>query len=165
PASRDDFPVGFCNLFSAGVTMSISPEISFSRSTRQAGGLAVILRDEEGRQSAGAASADPENAVARAAKVAEFRGDARSALDIVAPAGSPADRIAVLGIGQEADRNPQFWVQLWGRIAAAAKSVRRVTVWLDLDEGKAKPEDVAAVAQGILLRSYRFDRYKTRKDD
>jgi leucyl aminopeptidase len=86
--------------------MSTIPEISFSRSTRQPGGLAILLRDSDGRLSAGASSADPENVVARA-----------------------------------------------------------VTVWLDMEDGKARPDDVASVGLGILLRSYRFDRYKTRDDE
>lgn len=145
--------------------MSLKPEITFSRSTRQAGGMAVILSDGKGRQSEATATIDPGGIIAKAMKVAEFTGKAKAQLDIVAPSGSSADRVLVLGIGGEEDRDEQFWIKLGGRILAAAGSARKVTVWLDMAGAKATPENASGVGLGILLRAYRFDRHKTKPDD
>src|SRR5690606_29106214 len=101
----------------------------------------------------------------RAAKITDFKGKSKSDLDIVAPSGSPADRILVLGIGERKERDQQFWIKLGGRICAAVKSAKKVTIWLDMEDGKAKAEEAAALGLGILLRAYRFDRYKTKQDD
>jgi leucyl aminopeptidase len=145
--------------------MSIIPEIVFSRSVRQPGGLAVLLSDEQGNRSAAAGPIDPEGVIAKAVRVAEFGGKAKSELDILAPAGAGADRILLLGIGKKGERDEQFWIKLGGRICAAVKSARKVTVYLEAPGVEVTAEDAAGVGLGILLRAYRFDRHKTKPDE
>ena len=40
-----------------------------------------------------------------------------------------------------------------------------VTIMAELPDGAMKPDQAAAVASGVRLRAYKFDRYKTRKKD
>ena len=52
--------------------------------------------------------------------------------------------------------------------AAAGKLLagkEAVTIIAELPDGPMKPGQAAAVASGLRLRAYKFDRYKTRKKD
>ena len=80
--------------------MSMKFEIGFSKSARLSGGLAILLKTVDGKEAAGAAEADPEAIIAKAARIAKFKAKSLSTLDIVAPQGSPVDRIVVLGLGE-----------------------------------------------------------------
>src|SRR5690606_18132104 len=119
--------------------MSLIPEITFSRSTRQQAGLAVVLCDQNGTWSSAVDAVDPEGVLAKAARISDFKGKEKTELDVVAPSGSAASRILVLGAGKPEDWNEQFWIRLGGRLAAAIKSMRRVTVWLDMGDGRCRP--------------------------
>lgn len=143
----------------------MNPEITFSRSAKQPAGLAVVLSGASGVVSVGSANADPEGVLKKAAKVAGHTGKQLTTLDVLAPAGSPADRILAVGAGDANDRNEQFWIRLGGRICGAAKVSKKVTIWLDTAEAKASPQEAANVALGIMLRAYSFDAYKTKKAD
>lgn len=143
----------------------MKPEITFSRSAKQPAGLAVVLSGANGVVSVGGANADPEGVLKKAAKVAGHAGKQLTTLDVLAPAGSPADRILAVGAGDADDRNEQFWIRLGGQISGAVKTSKKVTVWLDTTEAKASPQEAANVALGIMLRAYSFDAYKTKKSD
>ncbi len=145
--------------------MPMKPEIIFSRTAKQSSGVAVILSGADGAVSAGAGIADPQEVSKKAAKIADFKGKEMATLDILAPAGSPADRIVVVGLGEADARGEQFWIRLGGQICGTVKSAKKVTIWLDLADAKATAEIAANVALGIMLRAYRFDTYKTRKSD
>ena len=49
-----------------------------------------------------------------------------------------------------------------GKLNAASTAV---TIMAELPDGAMKPEQAAAVASGLRLRAYKFDRYKTKKKD
>ena len=49
-----------------------------------------------------------------------------------------------------------------GKFSAGADAV---TVFAELPGGAMKPEQAAAMASGMRLRAYKFDRYKTKKKD
>lgn len=143
----------------------MKPEITFSRSTKQTSGLAVVLSGSAGETSAGALFADPESVLKKATKFSGFKGKELATLDILAPAGSAADRLLAVGIGNADTRNEQFWIRLGGQICGAVKTAKKVTIWLDLADDKISAETASNVALGILLRAYKFDTYKTRKSD
>jgi leucyl aminopeptidase len=144
-------------------------EISFSRTPRAvtgaATGLAVVLAAEGGVLGDAAASIDPADCIGRAMRVAEFDGKAMAALDIVAPAESPADRILVVGVGDPLAAAEQDWARLGGQICSKFGKAEKVTVHLSLRGMEIGGGEAAQVAMGILLRAYRFDRYKTKSDE
>ena len=105
-------------------------------------------------------------AIAAGAAAAGFKGKARTALDLLAPAGLGFGRLLVVGTAAKAGAAPDGteMVSLGGFVMGKLREGARATVALDLPEA-TPPQAVADFAQGLQLRAYRFDRYKTRKKD
>jgi leucyl aminopeptidase len=104
--------------------------------------------------------------VARAAKAEGFTGKSGTALDLVVPQGLKVARLVVAGAGKPADLKPNDFVKLGG--AAMGKvpaSAAEATIFAELPGGAMRPERAADLAQGVRLRAYAFDRYKTRRKD
>ncbi|MEX0955614.1 MAG: leucyl aminopeptidase [Rhizobiaceae bacterium] len=144
--------------------MTKSVEITFTQSAKPAGGVAVLLA-AEGAAPGPAADVDPGGVLDKALRVSEFKGKARAAVDILAPAASPADRIVVIGLGDPAKPDPDSWTRLGGAIAGRFGKAKKATVYLDVPDLEIGGDAAASVAMGMLLRAYRFDRYKTKKSD
>jgi leucyl aminopeptidase len=144
-------------------------EISFSRTPKAISGpgtaLAVLLVAEGGGIAEAAAGVDPGNRVQRAIEVSEFKGKAMATLDIIAPADSPADRILLVGVGDPKAASEHDWARLGGQICSKFAKAAKVTVHLSLPGAEIGGAEAAQVAMGILLRAYRFDRYKTKAED
>jgi leucyl aminopeptidase len=104
--------------------------------------------------------------VQRAASGERFKGKSGSVLDLVLPAGLKATRLIVIGTGKTADLKGRDFTKLGGiaggRIPAAAAAA---TVFAELATGAMKPDQAAALAFGIRVRGYSFDRYKTKRKD
>ena len=104
-------------------------------------------------------------ALTRAARAADFAGKARTAIEILAPAGIDVQRAILAGVGRatsELDR-----LRLGGFVYAqiAARKAESASLIADVaDPGETGPETLAAdLALGALLRSYAFDKYRTRR--
>ncbi|MBO6539105.1 MAG: leucyl aminopeptidase [Rhizobiaceae bacterium] len=145
--------------------MSKSVEITFTRSAKPSAGLAVLLAAEGAAPGPSAQAVDPAGVLEKALKIADFKGKARSAVDVIAPAQSSADRIVVVGLGKPSEPDPDAWARLGGAIAGRFGKAKRATVYLDAPDVEIDANAAASVAMGMLLRSYRFDRYKTKKKD
>ena len=133
-------------------------------SSRGPGDLVVFVGDdlalsEAAKDALGRAGTD---LVARAAASERFKGKSQSALSLPAPAGVEADRLVVIGLGSEKDRGEIDWTTLGG-FAAGKVGGRTARVVLDWSGIAATPRDVADFSLGARLRSYSFDRYKTKK--
>jgi leucyl aminopeptidase len=104
--------------------------------------------------------------VKRAAAANQFKGKSGSTLDIPAPDGIKAERLIVVGVGKAADIKEKDFLKFGGvtagKLNAASESV---TVIAELPEGAMQGDAAAAIASGIRLRAYKFDRYKTKKKD
>ncbi len=104
--------------------------------------------------------------VKRAAAANQFKGKSGSTLDIPAPDGIKAERLIVVGVGKTADIKEKDFLKFGGvtagKLNAASASV---TVIAELPEAAMQGDAAAAVASGIRLRAYKFDRYKTKKKD
>jgi leucyl aminopeptidase len=114
----------------------------------------------------------------RAAGAAKFKGKASTSLDIIAPAGFAADRLILIGTaaedtaksgkGKEHDREskPDSYLTLGGYVLSKLGTGAAGTVVFDLPR---PPKDQAAAAaqfaEGVRLRDYKFDTYKTKKKD
>jgi len=105
--------------------------------------------------------------VARAAKAERFTGKNGSALELAVPEGLQVARLVVIGAGKAAELQQQDFVKLGG--AAMGKlpvSAGEATIFAELPGGAMRADRAADLAQGITLRAYAFDRYKTkRKED
>jgi Leucyl aminopeptidase len=138
-------------------------DISFAKSAPLSGTVAILLQTSDGEPPAGAADADPSGVYERAAKVGRFKAKAMSMLDIVAPHGSEADRLVVVGLGKAEALKPHDWLRAGGVAAAAVKGADKVVVFVDAPGAGASARSVADFALGMLLRAYKFDAYKTTK--
>ena len=104
--------------------------------------------------------------VKRAAETNQFKGKSGATLDILAPEGLKASRLIVVGAGKLSAIKETDFLKLGG--AAAGKLTAGntfVMIMAELPDGAMKPEQAAAVATGVRLRAYKFDRYKTKKKD
>ena len=102
--------------------------------------------------------------VKRAAATEGFKGKANAILDILAPEGLKAPRLVVVGVGKSADLKDYDVTKLGGVICGkVGGSKDGVTVMAEWPAGAATADQAAALASGLLLRAYKFDRYKTKK--
>jgi leucyl aminopeptidase len=106
-------------------------------------------------------------AIARALEASRFKGGAEEFLTILAPAGVEVARIILAGIGQPAKYDALAAQSLGGRLVAALNGTgeKDVAVWVEeIGEMKLPEAELAAnLAYGARLRSYRFDKYKTKE--
>lgn len=100
--------------------------------------------------------------IARAAGSEKFKARASSALVLPAPAGVDAVRLVVVGLGTDKDRAKIDWPVLGG-FTAGKVSGREARVVLDWPGAAIAAANAADFALGARLRSYGFDRYKTKK--
>jgi leucyl aminopeptidase len=104
--------------------------------------------------------------VKRAAEANHFKGKSGSTLDLLEPEGIKVQRLIVLGTGKATELKDKDCLKLGGSLAGKLNSgSETVTVIAELPEGAMAPDQAAAIASGIRLRAYKFDRYKTRKKD
>jgi leucyl aminopeptidase len=141
-----------------------SIEIAFTRAAKPSDGLHVFLATK-GEKGAVSLAGDAGAALAKAIRVTSFTAKSMSVLDVVAPAELPADRIAVVGLGEAKAITPDLWLRAGGQIAAQFRTASKVTVHVDAPDAEVGARQAADVALGILMRSYKFDRYKTKKDE
>ena len=109
-----------------------------------------------------------DGAITRAlAGAARFSSKKGELLPIIAPARLPLSRIVLAGLGKPAQANSRVFEELGGAVAAHLNSAgeSEATIIVDRAEGvpAAAADAAAAVAFGAQLRSYRFDRYKTKE--
>jgi leucyl aminopeptidase len=149
--------------------MSDRLEITFAPLNAASEAVTVILAGEglalgSRAQELETKSAD---AVAKAAAAAEYKGKYKSTLEILAPAKLGIDRLLVAGLGKPATLSGQQCVDLGGAILAAIEARKTSSAGIIVDVENAddlRPEQVAAsIAQGALLRHYKFKKYMTKK--
>ena len=124
----------------------------------------VLVAVEEGRKlfpSARAVDEAAGGAVSRAIATGRYRGKRGQMLDLPAPGGVAAERIVAVGTGDYAAFKPLDRQQLGGDSYAHLDRVgaRHVAI------PAATPLDVVDFVHGMRLRSYRFDRYRSRIED
>lgn len=146
-------------------------KISFAKpAVPEAGALAVLVAQDA---EPGAFLKDLDGtlggALARARTAGRFEGKAGQTLSLLAPAGVALDRIVLVGLGKMAEIEPLTLQAAGGAVWAALADDKQACIVIDgLDSSRLDEGDAAAeVAYGALLRSYRFDKYRTteKKDD
>ncbi len=103
----------------------------------------------------------------RAIKASRFKGAKDSSLALFAPAGTGLDRILIVGMGKPKSIDDKEMQNLGGDIYAAlsTKGHAAAQVIIDaVDKCALRPDQIAAeLALGARLRSYRFDKYRTKE--
>ena len=106
-----------------------------------------------------------DGAIGKARRAGEFSGKANECLILHASGEIPAQRILLIGLGPRRQVNLEQLRKAAALAAGQLKKLRLGTVacalpLLDLQR-TSLPARVGAVAEGLLLASYRFDRYQT----
>jgi len=148
--------------------MSDAVKVGFVPFSAASRGILVVFCDDAlkfgaaSRKALGAVA----NTIKRAAATNQFKGKSGSTLDILAPGGIKAQRLIVVGAGKPSALKEKDFLKFGGVIAGKLNAASdAVTISAELPDGAMQPEQAAAIASGIRLRAYRFDRYKTKKKD
>jgi leucyl aminopeptidase len=139
-------------------------DVTFAKLALPKSGALALLIEEDGGPDAQtgelweAADAATGGAISRALSAAEFKGRKGQTATILAP-GAGLSRVVAVGLGKLAVLTPNLIEEAGGNAAAA----------LGMEPAGAiattglNPQQAAAAAFGAVLRSYRFDRYRTKE--
>jgi leucyl aminopeptidase len=143
--------------------------IVFAEPARPKSGTIVVGVLEERKLSPTAAALDKDagGALKRAMAASRFTGRKDEVLGVLAPPGLALGRVLLLGLGKAAALDAAALQALGGNLLAQLNSVgeSEAAIVLDkLDDMPLKPAEAAAqFAYGVRLRSYRFDKYRTKE--
>ncbi len=135
-------------------------QIEFHSAALPAGGaLALLLVEGQGLTGLGATLDHAcNNALSRAIAAAEFTAKKGQTCTVLAP-GANLQRVILVGVGKPEDHTARGMEEAGG--AAAAALMRDTTAALAADG--MPPDHAIHAALGAMLRSYRFDRYRTKE--
>ncbi len=107
--------------------MSAKFDISFANSASLENALAIVLQASgEAQAVAGASEADPGGVIERASKISGFSAKSMATLDVIAPQGSAADRLLVIGLGKPSKLVAHDWLRAGGTATAHFKKADKV---------------------------------------
>lgn len=75
------------------------------------------------------------------------------------------ERLAVVGVGKPDKLDAYGWSRIGGAALAAVRRADEVTILAEVEGVELSAEAIAALAQGVCLNAYSFDKYKTKKDE
>ncbi len=105
--------------------------------------------------------------LSRALKAGRYTADVADSLEILGPSGLDVNRVLLLGLGESAKANVGEFERIGGAIAARLQASGETCVNIMLDDcgviGVSAAEAAARLAGGLRMRSYRFDKYRTRE--
>jgi leucyl aminopeptidase len=106
-------------------------------------------------------------AVNRAIGASRFKGGTEDHLALLAPAGVQVNRVLLIGLGTAQKLDALAAQAIGGRLVAAfnAAGEKEATVLIEAIPGAplSEAEIAANIAYGAQLRSYRFDKYKSKE--
>ncbi|MBZ9655143.1 leucyl aminopeptidase [Phyllobacterium lublinensis] len=143
--------------------MSKRPSISFAKFAPVESGTAVLLAAAEGKFAAEAESVVGPALLSRIIDVSEFKGKIAAGFSTIAPAGTELERLVLVGCGDPAKLKGDDWLKIGGAALSKIGVAKHVTVLLALPDAQISAENAADFALGMLLRSYTFDKYKTKR--
>lgn len=141
-------------------------KINFQRSGQPKSGTWVVPVSEWGKSTSNLTFAGMKN-LSQVAKLGNFEGKKDQALELVAPIPG-IDRLILVGTGKTEELTRSAIEYLGGTIAGlllAAKTKSATVCSLPADAVKIGAAEAASLlASGAMLRSYRFDAYKTKNN-
>ena len=142
-------------------------KISFAKPGLPESGTLVVFGRKDGALEGTAAEVEERTggALSRALAASRYDGSRGDVVEILAPSGLGASRVLLMGIGKPAELTPVELEKIGGQITARLLSSGETRVTVALDPFATGPVDAGtaavAVATGLELRSYRFDKYLT----
>ncbi|MDE2513269.1 MAG: leucyl aminopeptidase, partial [Alphaproteobacteria bacterium] len=102
-------------------------------------------------------------ALTRALGASRFKGKAEETLAILAPAKLGVARVLLVGTGKADPADRALWQHCGGVILSALNGAGESEAAVLVEAGDRAAEIAAHVAYGARLRSYRFDKYRTKE--
>ena len=130
----------------------------------------VVAAFEGGALTAAALRADKASggALSRGLKFSRFKGKAGELLEVLAPGGLSVSRILLVGLGKPEALNEKGLEVIGAQIVARLHTLGETAATFEIEGkgAKVKSGEIAAhLAFGARLRSYSFDKYRTRNLD
>ena len=146
--------------------MSDQTALSFAGKDARAEGVAVVFAEEGPKLTPSAKDFDKKSGglLSRAAGITGFKGKRDSSVDLIAPQGLGFARAVVAGLGKPGSYSAEDWVNLGGTVRGLLSGREATTahVFLDRNGGAIGAEEAANFSLGLLLRGYKFEKYKTK---
>ncbi|MCW9033633.1 MAG: leucyl aminopeptidase [Rhodospirillales bacterium] len=143
-------------------------KITFAKHALPPKGILVVFAGPGPKLLSSAETLDEktDGALSRAMKVGKFKGKYGQMVSLYAPQGSGLDRIFIVGTGKAEDLTDLKIEDLGGKIyGSAMKAGTSVSILHDhIVDGPLSDDACGAhMAFGLKLRSYRFDKYRTKE--
>ncbi|AKK19945.1 leucyl aminopeptidase [Candidatus Liberibacter africanus] len=137
---------------------------SFAKSPSiKKGGLAILLKTSFSEIS-GLSFIGSSSSIMRAASIKKFTGESKSHLNILVPVDCVWDRLVVVGIG-DPRKGVCSWLKAGGYAASYVEEDKNIEIFVDIPEYSITKAEIRDFIIGFMLKSYTFDRYKTKKTD
>jgi len=148
-------------------------QVTFSTATLPKTGAVIVPVFEDGKKAKAFQDVDKQTdgALERAIKAATFKAKKGKILEVVSPSGISNGRVLIIGAGQSKDFGLLDAEALGGGAIAKLLATREKTAIFALAGFSAKKIDDselgARIAHGARMKTYRFDKYRTKeeKDD
>jgi leucyl aminopeptidase len=143
-------------------------KINFAEPALPKSGAVIVGVLEDSKLTPAAADLDKRTggALKRAIAASRFTGKKDELLAVLAPANLDLSRVVLAGLGKAKSIDAMQVQNLGGALLAHLNSAgeKEAAVLLDdIEAGIETPEAAANLAYGAKLRSYRFDRYRTKE--
>ena len=146
--------------------MSDQTALSFAGKEARPEGVAVVFAEEGPKLTPAAKDFDKKTGglLSRAAAITGFKGKRESAVDLIAPQGLGLARVVVAGLGKPGSYSAEDWVNLGGTVRGqlSGREAPTAHVFLERSGGAVTPADATNFSLGLLLRGYKFEKYKTK---
>jgi leucyl aminopeptidase len=138
------------------------PDIAFVKPALPRSGALVLPLAEDAPLAGLAQKADEATggAIARALEAAKFKGRKGQSTTVWAP-GAGLTKVVAIGLGKATDLLAAGAEAAGGAVAGAVAQEREAVVAAD----GMTPALAASLAMGVALKSYRFDRYRTKEKE
>lgn len=131
--------------------------------------IVPIFQDNEFSSQASDLNQITNGNLSKATKSNHFKGKQGALLEILAPSTLECDRLLLLGMGKKQELTQKDFQDLGGKIYAYLSRTPDESVEINMTGIMGKnlsgAQAVAHMAYGALLRSWRFDKYRTKEND
>ena len=154
-------------LAALGLSQSVFAEkFDFSSSAKKADAVVVFQAGDDISPDLMRLDKQSQSQISTALKAADFKGKPKEIVELLAPSGLNAQRLIVVGLGDEAKLNAGQVNLVGASISATLKSTKASDVQVftqGISDNVSNASFAAQLAHGINLRAYKFDKYLSKK--
>jgi leucyl aminopeptidase len=140
--------------------------VTFGQPSNPQSSALAVFAHKDGVLTRGAQSREADGRLARAIRTGRFDGEVATVTEMLSPAGIDATRLMILGLGAPGKADRGAFERIGGALVARLLLSGETTLVVDMDGvddiGVSRSDAAARLAYGALLRSYRFDAYRTK---